>query len=56
MKKLLMILPLTMIFCFMVGCQDKEANVKRFMEDEENLSKSSQKIIKIRQESMEVPA
>ncbi|MGB6867588.1 MAG: ester cyclase [Candidatus Aminicenantaceae bacterium] len=25
MKKLLMILPLTLILCFMVGCQDKEA-------------------------------
>jgi steroid delta-isomerase-like uncharacterized protein len=25
MKKILMILPLTMILCFMVGCQDKEA-------------------------------
>ena len=25
MKKLLMILPLAMILCFMVGCQDKEA-------------------------------
>jgi steroid delta-isomerase-like uncharacterized protein len=25
MKKLLMILPMTLILCFMVGCQDKEA-------------------------------
>ncbi len=25
MKKLLMILPLALILCFMVGCQDKEA-------------------------------
>ncbi len=25
MKKLLLILPLTLILCFMVGCQDKEA-------------------------------
>lgn len=33
MKKLCMILPLALILCFMVGCQDKEANVERFMED-----------------------
>ena len=33
MKKLYMILPLALILCFMVGCQDKEANVERFMED-----------------------
>ena len=25
MKKLLMILPLALIFCFMAGCQDQEA-------------------------------
>lgn len=25
MKKLLMILPLVLILCFMVGCQEKEA-------------------------------
>ncbi len=28
MKKLLMILPLALILCFMVGCQDKEAMAK----------------------------
>jgi hypothetical protein len=33
MKKLLIILPLALILCFMVGCQDKEAYVERFMED-----------------------
>jgi hypothetical protein len=33
MKKLLMILPLALILCFMVSCQKKEANVERFMED-----------------------
>ncbi|MFX0203156.1 MAG: hypothetical protein ACFFCW_44190 [Candidatus Hodarchaeota archaeon] len=33
MKKLLLILPLALILCFMVGCQDKEADVERIMED-----------------------
>ncbi len=33
MKKLTMILPLALILCFMVGCQDKEAEIERFMED-----------------------
>jgi hypothetical protein len=33
MKKPFMILPLALILCFMVGCQDKEANVEKFMED-----------------------
>ena len=28
MKKLFMILPLALILCFMVGCQDKEAMAK----------------------------
>ena len=32
MKKLSMILPLALILCFMVGCQDKESYVDRFME------------------------
>ena len=38
------------------GYQEAIMKIKRFMEDEENLNKSSQKIIKIRLESMEVPA
>jgi len=38
------------------GYQEAIMKIKRFMEDEENLSKSSQKIIKTRLESMEVPA
>ena len=33
MKKLLMIIPLALILCFMVGCQDKEAMVERIMEN-----------------------
>jgi len=33
MKKLLIILPLALILCFIVGCQDKEADIERFMED-----------------------
>ena len=38
------------------GYQEAIMKIKRFMEDEENLSKSSQKIIKTRLESVEVPA
>ena len=33
MKKLCIIMLLALILCFMVGCQDKAANVERFMED-----------------------
>ncbi|MDH5385377.1 MAG: 6-bladed beta-propeller [Candidatus Aminicenantes bacterium] len=33
MKKIYMILPLILILCFMVSCQDEEATVKRIMED-----------------------
>ena len=33
MKKVFMILPLALILCFMVGCQGKEADVERIMED-----------------------
>jgi hypothetical protein len=33
MKNLSMILPLALILCFMVGCQDKETEIERFMED-----------------------
>jgi len=33
MKNLIIILPLALILCFMVGCQDKGAYVDRFMED-----------------------
>lgn len=33
MKKLCMILPLALILCFMVSCQDKEAKIERYMED-----------------------
>ena len=33
MKKLLMILPLALTLCFMVGCQGKKANVEKFIED-----------------------
>ncbi len=33
MEKLYIILPIALILCFMVGCQDKEANVERIMED-----------------------
>ena len=33
MKKLLMILPLALTLCFMVGCRGKKANVEKFMED-----------------------
>jgi hypothetical protein len=33
MKKLLMILPLALILCFMAGCQDKAAYTERFVED-----------------------
>ncbi|MDR2937018.1 MAG: V-type ATP synthase subunit D [Rikenellaceae bacterium] len=35
------------------GYQDAILRIKRFLEDEENLSKSAQKIVKTRQESME---
>lgn len=33
MKKPLMILPLALILCFTVGCQDKAAHAERFVED-----------------------
>lgn len=33
MRKLLMILPLALTLCFIVGCQGKKANVEKFMED-----------------------
>jgi len=33
MKKLSMILPLALILCIMVGCQDKEEKIDRIMED-----------------------
>ena len=33
------------------GCQDASRKIKRFMEDEENLSKSSQKIVKSKREA-----
>jgi V/A-type H+-transporting ATPase subunit D len=36
------------------GFQDAIRKIKRFLEDEENLSKASQKIVKNRQQNMEV--
>jgi len=33
MKRLFMILPLVLVLCFTYGCQDKEANVERFLEN-----------------------
>lgn len=36
------------------GFQDAIRKIKRFLEDEENLSKAAQKIVKTRQENMEV--
>lgn len=33
MKKRFMILALLLLFCFIVGCQEKEADVERFVED-----------------------
>ena len=38
------------------GYQDAILKIKRFLEDEENLSKSAQKIVKNRQQQMEVEA
>ena len=38
------------------GYEDAIRKIKRFMEDEENLSKSAQKIVKTRQQQMEVQA
>ena len=38
------------------GYQDAIRKIKRFMEDEENLSKSAQKIVKKRQQEMEEAA
>lgn len=38
------------------GYQDAIRKIKRFLEDEENLSKSSQKIVKNRQQEQEVMA
>ncbi len=38
------------------GYQDAILRIKRFLEDEENLSKSAQKIVKTRQENMEEDA
>jgi len=41
MKKLYMILPLTLILCFMVGCQDKEAIAEL---EEQNLKQAKQEV------------
>ena len=49
MKKLCMILPLALILCFMVGCQDKEAmaEVEEQNEVQDIIAKGDMVIVRI---------